>query len=270
MKRILLSFAALGLMLTANAQMMLQRSIELPSRSAVSDSIRVADSLWWDEQPRWSLNLGISAGATLYNSDNSSSPYYSKYGLQLQVPLMLGWRVSPHWRLGAGLRYDLYWDPLYYAVKVNNVFSDGTYTTNGIDFESIAVEGRQSASVMRHYIGVPLLATWYPVKREPRLLGVTFDLFAGYSFASFIQTTTCWAHYVQYAGYTGLDIDDRSDQTIMNDPTLLPWKLELGVTISSDVLGLLHGVRFFMNLLPTYREPMTGYTLYMHGMTLFL
>ena len=269
MKHIFILFAFWCLMLGANAQMMLQRSIELPSLPSVSDSARVADSLWWEDQPRTSLTLGISAGATFYNSDNNPSPYYSKYGLQLQVPLVLDWRVSPHWRLGAGLRYDLCWDPLYYAVKVNNVFSNETYSTDGIVFESDAVEGRQSAYVMRHYIGVPLRATWYPVKREPRLLGVTFDLFAGYAFGSFVHTNTTWAHYVQQNGNTFLNVNNRSDETIPDDPTLLPWKLELGVTLSTDVLGLLHGVRFFMNLLPSYREPTTGYTLYMHGMTLF-
>lgn len=270
MKRFLLTFAAVGLLLTANAQMMLQHSVELPTLPSVPDSTRVADSLWWAEQHRMHLFLGISAGGTFYNKDNSSSPYYSKFGLQLQVPLVMEWQVSPHWRLGAGLRYDLCWDPLYYAVHENGVYSNGTYTAEGIDFQSDAVEGRQSAYAMRHYIGVPLRATWYPVKRDQRLLGVTFDLFAGYSFGSFIHTKTTWANYVQDNGSTYVNIVEFGGKTQWNDPSLLPWKLELGVTLSTDVLGLLHGVRFFMNLLPSYREPTTGYTLYMHGMTLFL
>ena len=50
----------------------------------------------------------------------------------------------------------------------------------------------------------------------------------------------------------------------------MPWKLELGLTLSTDVLGLIHGVRFFVDLLPTYRDPLIDEPVYTAGMTIFL
>jgi len=257
MKRIIFTLAIIGVSIGVWAQ--------------TADSTAVADTGWWAKQPRWRLDLGISGGATLYTGNLDYTPYYSRYGLQLQVPLVLKYRVSPHWNLGAGVRYDLRFDPLVYAVKVNYNYN-GEWSTLGIDFESTPIAGRQSGYAMRHYIGLPLSATWYPWAREPRLLGIAFDLYAGYSFSSHIVTGRIEAMRTTTGGTSDVSITDysQSDAIYIGDPSLLPWKLELGVTLSTDVLGLVHGVRLFTDLLPVYRDPATGDNLYTAGMTIFL
>ena len=258
MKRIIFTLAIIGVSIGGWAQ--------------CADSTAVADTGWWARQPRWSLDLGISGGATLFTSNLDYTPYYSRYGLQLKVPLMLHCRVSPHWRLGAGVRYDLRFDPLHYAVKVNYLVDGDAFHTHGIDFEPNAVVGRQSGYALRNYIGIPLEATWYPWPREPRVLGLTFDIYAGYSFSSHIVTGRIEATRTTTGGTSDVSITDysQSDAIYSGDPSLLPWKLELGVTLSTDVLGLIHGVRFFADLLPVYRVPATGENLYTAGMTIFL
>ena len=44
----------------------------------------------------------------------------------------------------------------------------------------------------------------------------------------------------------------------------------MGLTLSTDVIGLTHGLRLFTNLLPTYKDPATGDKVYTSGITFFL
>lgn len=223
-------------------------------RAQSADSTATSDSLWWDGQPRASLSLGLSAGVTLFSGDNQFSPYYSKQGLTLQVPLLLGYRVSPHWRLSTGVRLDFNFNPLHYNV--------GRYNGDkGLDFAT--TDEKQWSYNYFAYLGLPLQATWYPWPREHGLLSVSADLFAGYALGRHTAINT----YAVDSDRSGFS---EGEDFIAGDGSLLPWKLELGVTVSTDVLGLLHGVRFFVNLLPSYRDPATGENLYLHGMTLFL
>lgn len=57
-----------------------------------------------------SIKVGLSAGATLYANGNDFSPYYSKYGITLQLPVLWEYNFAPNWRLSTGLRYDFNWD----------------------------------------------------------------------------------------------------------------------------------------------------------------
>ena len=58
--------------------------------------------------------------------------------------------------------------------------------------------------------------------------------------------------------------------TVLHSSAIQPWKLEVGLTLSTDVIGLTHGLRLFTNLLPTYKDPATGEKFYTSGVTLFL
>lgn len=261
MKRTIIFLTAIGLALGMHAQ-----------NTTDADSLRTADSLWWDAQPRIALWLGLQGGATLYSNTYDDSPYYSTHGLFMQVPLLFSCRVSPRWQLAAGLRYDLCFDPLHYPVKLNEVGTPPEYTyVNGLDFEDSPVGGKQFAFALHNYIGIPLQATWYPYPRERNLLSVGFDLYAGYAFANLVSIShrsvsrTGSGSVVNISDNSGWDVDLPSD-----DPTVLRWRMELGVTLSTNVLGLVHGVRFFGSLLPTYRDPLTGDEIYNFGMSIYL
>ena len=274
MKRIIITFAAVAIASVASAQMLFSRSTDIELPQAVADSVSAtngaaADSLWWDRQPRLRLVLGLAAGVNLFSTDNQLSPYYSRHGLRLEVPLMLSYQVSPHWRLSTGVQVELNYNPLYYNVDLHMVDDGNGYSySDGLDFGDYAgtSDGKQHAYTYFGYVGIPLQATWYPWARERRVLGVSADLYAGYAFVRHIGLDASYAE--RYAdGSIGID---NVDHAVTQNESLLRWKLELGLGMQTDLLGLLHGVRFFVNLLPSYRDPVTGEGLFLHGMTLYL
>ena len=61
-----------------------------------------------------------------------------------------------------------------------------------------------------------------------------------------------------------------TDEDIVRGSSLQPWKLEVGVTLGTSRVGLIHGLRFFTNLLPTYKDVVTGEKIYISGMSIFL
>ena len=267
MKRIFLTVALLCFAVSANAQMLFQRQMVLPVPTA-TDSIASADSLWWAEQPRISLNLGLSAGVTLFSHDNEFSPYYSRFGVVLQVPLMFSYRVSPHWQLSAGMRLDFNYNPLHYNVNRHWITTaNGIDVVDGLEFGNYGgnANGKQHFYTYFGYFGIPLQASWYPWSRERQLLRVSADIFVGYAF---VKNLGLNISYADYAG-DGIGINE-NEHTIHHEETMLPWKMELGIGFSTDILGLIHGVRFFVNLLPSYRDPLSGDGIYLHGMTFFL
>ena len=218
-----------------------------------------------DEQHRTFLVLGFSAGVNLYTTVNQFTPYYSKYGLMMQVPLLLQYDVSPHWRLSTGARLDFTFNPLHYNVDWHEVDDGNGYTyADGLDFQE-TFNGKQHYFTYFFHLGIPVQATWYPWPNDKGRLAVTGDLFAGYAFGNDLFLNRSYAD--SYGSGTGID---DVHQVSHHVESLLRWKLEVGVTLSTDVLGLIHGVRFFANLLPSYRYPVTGERLCMHGMTIYL
>ena len=246
MKRIALFIATLGLSLGLRAQ---------------ADSLAVADSLdsspcdtCWENRPRIQLNLGIQAGASLLASDETS-PYYSKYDFRLEIPLVIYHNLTPHWTLSGGLKYMFLWSPLYYRVAT---------TADGLDFPTVPETSTQHAHAFFGYLGIPLQVNWHPVSHHPNHLILSADIFAGYALTRHVSITET------DVTRTGSNTSIGSDEYTGEGDFLLPWKLEVGLTVSTSRLGLLHGVRFFADLLPTYEDAVTGDRLHTFGMTFFL
>lgn len=255
MKRIILIFVLLGAAVGSQAQMMFQRTVEM---SPLADTA-VADSLRCQGQNENGANLvlGLSAGCSLFAQD--INPYCSTHGYTLQIPLMLQYQLTPHWRLSTGLRYDFNWDPLKYRVTYG--FDQPLTIDTGV------FRGCQSAYAFHSYLGVPLQVTWYPMPKDRGVLSVSFDIYAAYSVSRFLMVKE-W-EVENYNPHTlGYNCSGTEDEYF--DPSMLPWKLEVGVSLNTNVLGLIHGVRFFADLLPLYREPVSGEKIRNFGMTIFL
>lgn len=194
------------------------------------------------------VEVGLQAGAQLLLVDDDQSPYHSALGLTVQVPVMLHYDLAPHWRLSTGLRYEWWWNPMRYAVDVT--------TDGGLAFDATPRTGRSQAWAYRSTLSLPLQATWYPFSHNHDTLSLTAECFVAYNVGSNINIY----HHSPTSGSTGGD----------HNYGLLPWRLEVGLTLATDYIGLLHGVRLSANLLPTYKDPTTGDKVYTAGLTLFL
>lgn len=210
-------------------------------------------------ESKLSIDLGLSANATLFANGNEGSPYYSKFGFGLQIPLMAHWQFAPHWQLSAGLRYDFNWMPMYYEVEPDGDWNN--LDEMGLTFLTSTAPADQHSYAFQSYVGIPLELKWYPRANQKNLLGVGLDLFAGVAVSQFfnIDNRVLNGDHWQWEGW------NRSSFGAMN-----LWKMEVGLTLSTDKLGLVHGIRFFTNLLPTYKDPSSGEKIFLSGISMFL
>jgi hypothetical protein len=205
------------------------------------------------------IDLGISAGITLYNSGNNHSPYYSNYGTTVQLPIMARWQFSPNWQFSTGLRYDFTWNRLYHNVEPSGSWDD--YSNMGLQFLQTPTTVKQNAYAYISHLGIPVEMKWYPFARHKNSLALALDFFAGYAVSRYFNiennpTPGIW--------------EEIPDFTVLRSSAIQPWKLEVGFSITTDLIGLSHGVRLFTNLLPTYIDPLTNEKTHTFGITLFL
>jgi len=209
-------------------------------QTTYAQSDTAADS---SHQPAFKIDLGISACGTLFANGNDGSAYYSRFGFTLQVPLMAHWQLASHWQLSAGLRYDFCWEPFFYDVEPRGTGAD--YDLMGLQASSSA---HSNQFAYHSYIGIPVELKWYPRASDKGLLSVGVDFVGAYAVR-------------QYFDLGG----GRGEFNAMN-----PLKLELGLSLGTDRLGLIHGVRLFTNLLPTYIDPVTDEKVRLLGLSLYL
>ena len=259
MKRIVLTLALVVLVFGSQAQMLFHQEAGL-----TADSTVVSDSLGCGHGrlQRLSLQVGVAGGYSLHLMDEC--PYISTHGYLLQIPLLLSYDLTPHWRLSTGLRYDFNWDPLKYRVATGY---DASGNRTPLAFDTAMHYSSQYAYAFHSYIGVPLEIRWHPVAKEHRLVSLSLDLFAAYAINRYVNIKE-WT--VNSYNPNALAINTSGSGDVYRGDSMLPWKLEVGLTISTDVIGLIHGVRFFTNLLPTYLEPVSGEKIYISGMVFYL
>ena len=121
----------------------------------------------------FNLTLGLQACPTYFFTNNTRTPYESRCGFSLQIPLLVQWQISPHWGLASGLRYDFNWNPLYYNVE--------PAADQGLQFLSTPTTSTQYSHLFCSYLGIPLHVNWYPWPKYRNDLWLTFDIFAAYA-----------------------------------------------------------------------------------------
>ena len=228
----------------------------------VGSSLRAQDTTANDSKS--TLKVGLSAGTTLFSRGNDLSPYYSKYGFSLQIPVLCEYDFAPHWKFSTGLRYDFNWDPLSNGVEevwTNN----GEY--NGLAHSTIPYAGKQIAYVHSGFLGIPLKITWYPKADNKRMLGVSLDYYVGYAITKYYNISM---NQITLTDAATQSYNMSGDMMRSDSPSILPWRMEAGLTLSTDYLGLVHGVRIFFDLLPRYEDPLTGEKIRTTGITFFL
>ena len=202
------------------------------------------------------IDLGVEAGYSRFFSQ--ASPYDVSSGFVLRLPLIAHLNLSQHWQLNTGLRYDFEYNTLKYNIE--------PASTGGLAIQTVATTGHQTAKMHHSYLGIPVKIIWFPLPNERRVFSIGLDIYAAFAVSSYLKISTRDARNT----YFGLQTASSSTIVESDDPMFQPWKLEVGLTVSTDVIGLLHGIRLFTNLLPTYIDPATNQKIYTSGITLFL
>ena len=219
--------------------------------NAQTDTTVLADSCGGEQKTF--VDLGMAVSVTFHGAANDGSPYYSKHSMALHFPLMVHYRITPRWMFSAGMQYDFVRSPLEYRVKD---ISDDL----GVAFSTNLQYASQSAYVYHFYAGLPVQITWYPTRKLSRGVSLSFDVHPAYAVSQYLAIHDFTATPTGSSG-TGYELEG---------DFLNPWKLELGVTIGLPRLGLIHGIRIYGDLLPTYREYINKKNVYMGGISLFL
>ncbi len=217
-----------------------------------------------DQPSQFSVKLGVSAGTTLFVNDNSFSPYYSKYGFTLEIPLLWEYNFAPHWQFSTGIRYDFNWDPLYNAVE-EIWYNNGDEP--GLALNTNPSIGSQHGRIQSSFIGLPLKITWYPKANDKRLLGIGLDYYIGFAVSNLYSVTT---EELRLTDVVSQSYSISSESIESSSLSLCSWRMELGITLTTDYLGLVHGVRLFFDLLPRYEDPLTEKKIRTSGLTFFL
>lgn len=222
-----------------------------------------------DTTQRFGVEVGLSAGATLYGNGNDCSPYYSKYGFTVQIPILMHYDLSSHWRFYTGLRYDFNWDPLYNGVSHYEVFNNDGISVSGL-IPNNNIVGAQHAHIFHSYIGIPLKFTWYPNADDKRLFGLSFDIFGAYAVSQYYNIGSSSLGVASNNSGNSRYYPVGDDENEVADGSMYNWKLEIGLTFSTDYLGIIHGIRIFGDILPRYKDATTGQDIRMVGVTMYL
>ena len=183
-------------------------------------------------------NNSISFGASIgYRSDPNpidfESPFRHTDTRNFSWELQTGFRFSRHLGLNTGLKAMLNYQYLDHQVKLTD---DG-----GLE----CIDGQtpiQKNMLMSMYFGVPVEFHYYLGKTHSN--SFSMDAFLGRRMMGLLNTRDQSSNW---EGWVGTEA-----------PQLFnPWKLEMGVSFNTNLIGIFHGIRVFTNLLPEYKPGIT-------------
>lgn len=160
------------------------------------------------------------------------SPYFSQYDFNLRFPLLTEFKLSSQFSLATGIEYILNMAWLWNPSKLDDA--------GFLQLDNSAASSRNRNVATTQYLGVPLKLTWKP--RGFTLSSFSADLFFGHTIARQFATIT------PQAGTNNL-LNVYGKPQYQN-----PWKLEAGISWNTYDAGLFKGWRFYVNILPEYRN----------------
>ena len=196
------------------------------------------DGEWVTTNRRKIWNNSISFGASIgYRSDPNpidfESPFRHNDTRTFSWELQTGFKFSKHLGLNTGLAAMLNYQYLDHQVKLTD---DG-----GLE----CIDGQtpiQKNMLMSFYLGIPVEFHYYLGKTGNNSFSV--DAFLGRRMMGLLNTRDQSSNW---EGWVGTEA-----------PQLFnPWKLEMGVSFNTNLIGFIHGVRVFTNLLPEYKPGIT-------------
>ena len=183
----------------------------------------------------WGNTLGIGLGVGYRNGlnpVNRNSPYTSSGGLDVPFGLLTSFVFTPHLSLSTGLQVNLNQRWMDYPVKIGE---------NGLEIIENP-EMTQHDKLVSTYLCIPAELYYYFDKKKS--FGLSMDVRLGYLIGAQLIT-----RFPSIGNQGSIGENARS---LFN-----PWKLEAGISIITNVLGIIHGVRVYTNLLPEYNKAVT-------------
>ncbi len=183
----------------------------------------------------WGNTLGIGLGVGYRNGlnpVNRNSPYTNSGGLDVPFGLLTSFVFTPHLSLSTGLQLNLNQRWMDYPVKIGE---------NGLEIIENP-EMTQHDKLVSTYLCIPAELYYYFDKKKS--FGLSMDIKFGYLVGAQLIT-----RFPSIGNQGSIGENARS---LFN-----PWKLEAGISIITNVLGIIHGVRVYTNLLPEYNKAVT-------------
>lgn len=173
----------------------------------------------WVEAPSvkfnedFSLHLGLAA-RYMTNAADTDTYFGNLYSRRYNIGLSIygKWVPSHRWTVNGGVRYD--W------------FRTST-DLNGRFFKD-------------HYLGIPLSVTYHPFHRHRDALGIQLGL-----------TPSVRLNPAQIIPADPAQAAQGSTGATVKNPHSQPFRLELTLGLETNLLGIIHGIQFYANLLPT-------------------
>jgi hypothetical protein len=183
----------------------------------------------WGEFLSFGSSVGFRRGA---DAVDFNSPYKYSHNLSINMGLTTFFKFGEHWGLTTGLSYNFNEQEMVHQLQLE-------------DGKLEVIDGQvpmQQNRIISNYLGVPVELNWYLGKRGTE--SVSLDYYCGYLLGGQLLFRTAANNYKGWLGETAR-------------PILNPWKMELGLSFNTQHLGIFHGVRVFVNLLPEYRPSVT-------------
>ncbi len=183
----------------------------------------------------WNASLAVGVGIGFRKHQNPvdfNSPFTNNGILTIHWGLLTGFRFSDRWTLTTGLQYN--YNRYYMAHQLN--LNENTLET--IDGQTPI----QQNHLLSGYLGIPV--ELYFNFSEPLKSSLSLDVFFGRRLHGSLLTLGPEDNYKKW--------QSEKAQSLFN-----PWKLEVGLSINTNLIGFIHGFRVFTNLLPEYNKSVT-------------
>ena len=183
----------------------------------------------------WNASVALDAGIGFRKHQNPvdfNSPFTNNGILAINIGLSTGFRFSDRWTLSTGLRYNFNTYYMAHQLKLNE---------NGLE----TIDGQtpiQQNELANDYLGIPV--------------ELRFSL--GEQWKSSLSVDAFFGRRIQGVFRTRGPEDNYKDWNIEKAASLFnPWKLEVGFSVNTSLIGFIHGIRVYTNLLPEYNKAVT-------------
>ena len=193
-----------------------------------------------DRRKPWNDALLIDVGLSIQQGNtpkNPNSPFLQYNTLALNIGFITYFKLSKHWGLRTGLRWNENQKSLCHQVKYENN-------------ELVVIDGQgeyQRNRLYNLYMGIPVSLDYYLGKSQTE--SVSLNLYCGRLLGETLVTSK------DPTKPFGLNLNTGSKEFL--DNIFNPWKLEVGLGFNTHHLGIIHGVRVFTNILPEYKPGVT-------------